>query len=120
MLAQGFHLMTKEEIPKFARCAVESYGSISYALNDYLVGHPCTKDELLEMWLFNLKYFYSRALIYSDSPDCNAWLLWVPPVCKGVSIINFIRYGGIRMALKLGLPAMRRTSQCYSLRTGSQ
>mgnify|MGYP003333418208 CR=1 FL=1 len=64
--SQGFHLLTKEEIPKFARCAVESYGNIAYALNDYFVGHPCTKDELWEMWLLNLKYFYSRALIYSD------------------------------------------------------
>ena len=106
--SQGFHLMTKDEIPKFARCAAESYGDIYYALDDYFVGHPCTKDELWEMWFFNLKYFYSRALIYSDSPDCNAWLLWVPPGCKGVSVIDFLRYGGIRLTLKLGLPAMKR------------
>ena len=26
--SQGFHLLTKEDIPKFARCAAESYGSI--------------------------------------------------------------------------------------------
>ena len=77
--SQGFHLMTREEIPKFARCAAESYGSIAYALDDYFVGHPCTKEELWKMWLLNQKYFHSRALIYSDSPDCNAWLLWIPP-----------------------------------------
>lgn len=106
--SRGFHLMTREEIPKFARCSAESYGNITYALDDYFVGHPCTEDELWEMWLFNLKYFYSRALIYSDSLDCNGWTLWIPPGCKGVSMINFIRYGGIRMALKMGLPAMRR------------
>lgn len=108
MESQGFHLLTKEEIPKFARCATEAYGNIAYALDDYFVGHQCTKDELWEMWMFNLKYFYSRALIYSDSPNCNAWLLWIPPGCKGVSVIDFIRYGGIRMAFKLGLPSMRR------------
>ena len=106
--SQGLHLLTKEEIPKFALCAAESYGSIAYALDDYFVGHQCSKEELWEMWLFNLKYFYSRALIYSDSPDCNAWMLWISPGCKGVSMVDFIRYGGIRMALKLGLPAMRR------------
>ena len=106
--SQGFHLLTKDEIPKFAHCAAESYGGIVYALDDYFVRHPCTKDELWEMWLFNLKYFYSRALIYSDSLDCNGWTLWIPPGCKGVSVIDFIRHGGIRMALKLGLPAMRR------------
>lgn len=38
--SQGFHLMTKDEIPKFARCAAESYGDIYYALDDYFVGHP--------------------------------------------------------------------------------
>ena len=106
--SQGFHLMTKDEIPKFTRCTVESYGSIVYALDDYFVGHPCTKEELWEMWLFNLKYFYSRALIYSDSPDCNAWILWIPPGCKGVSMIDFIRYGGIRLTLKLGLTTMKQ------------
>lgn len=58
--SQGFHLMRREDIPKFARCATESYGSISYALDDYFVGHPRTKEELWEMWIFNLKYFYSR------------------------------------------------------------
>ena len=106
--SQGFHLMTRKDIPRFLECATEAYGSITYALDDYFVGHPCTKEEVREMWLFNLKYFYTRALIYSDSPDCNAWLLWIPPGCKGVSVIDFIRHGGIRMALKLGLPAMKR------------
>lgn len=106
--SQGFHLMTRKDIPRFLECATEAYGSITYALDDYFVGHPCTKEEVREMWLFNLKYFYTRALIYSDSPDCNAWLLWIPPGCKGVSVINFIRYGGIRMALKLGFPALKR------------
>ena len=106
--SQGLHLLTKEEIPKFALCAAESYGNITYALDDYFVGHPCTKEELREMWLFNLKYFYSRALIYSDSPDCNAWMLWIPPGCKGVSVVDFIRHGGIRMTLKLGLASLKR------------
>ena len=91
--SQGFHLLTKDKIPKFALCAAESYGGIVYALDDYFVRHPCTKDELWEMWLFNPKYFYSRALIYSDSPDCNAWMLWIPPGCIGVSVIDFIRHG---------------------------
>ena len=100
--------MTRKDIPRFLECATEAYGSITYALDDYFVGHPCTKEEVREMWLFNLKYFYTRALIYSDSPDCNAWLLWIPPGCKGVSVINFIRYGGIRLTLKLGLPALKR------------
>ena len=106
--SQGFHLMTRKDIPRFLECATEAYGSITYALDDYFAGHPCTKEEVREMWLFNLKYFYTRALIYSDSPECNAWLLWIPPGCKGVSVINFIRYGGIRLTLKLGLPAMKR------------
>ena len=106
--SQGFHLMTRKDIPRFLECATQAYGSITYALDDYFVGHPCTKEEVREMWLFNLKYFYTRALIYSDSPDCNAWLLWIPPGCKGVSVINFIRYGGIRLTLKLGFPALKR------------
>ncbi|MCQ2149969.1 MAG: hypothetical protein MJY45_06450 [Bacteroidales bacterium] len=100
--------MRREDIPKFARCATESYGSISYALDDYFVGHPRTKEELWEMWIFNLKYFYSRALIYSDSRDCNAWLLWVPPGCKGLSMVDFLRYGGIGLTLKLGIASMKR------------
>lgn len=104
----GFHLMEREDIPKFVECAVESYGSVSYPLNDYFVAHHCTKEELREMWLFNLKYFHSRALIYSDSPECNAWLLWIPPGCKGVSVLNFIRYGGVRMTWKLGLGSLKR------------
>ena len=106
--SQGFHLMTKEDMPRFIQCAAESYGSITYPLNDFFVGHPCTEEEIREMWLFNLKYFYSRALIYADSPKCNCWLLWIPPGCKGVSIINFIRYGGIRMTRKLGFGSLRR------------
>ncbi|MDO5320880.1 MAG: GNAT family N-acetyltransferase [Bacteroidia bacterium] len=106
--SQGFHVMTREDIPKFIDCAAESYGSVSYPLNDYFTGHPCTKEELREMWLFNLTYFYSRAVIYSDSPECNAWLLWIPPGCKGVSVMNFLRYGGIRMTRKLGLASLRR------------
>lgn len=104
----GLHLMTKEDIPQFIECAAQAYGSITYALDDYFVGHPCTKDELREMWLFNLRYFYSRAVIFSDSPECNAWMLCIPPGCKGVSMMNFIRYGGIRMTRKLGFGSLRR------------
>lgn len=43
--SQGLHLLSKEDIPKYAHCAEESYGNIDYALNNYFVGHPCTKDE---------------------------------------------------------------------------
>ena len=106
--SQGLHLLTKEDIPRFALCSAEAYGNITYALDDYFVGHPCTKDELREMWLFNLKYFYSRALIYSDGPECNAWMLWIPPGCKGVSVMGFLRHGGLRMARKLGPASMKR------------
>lgn len=100
--------MTREDIPRFVDCAAEAYGSITYALNDYFVEHQCTKEELREMWLFNLKYFYNRAVIFSDSPECKAWMLWIPPGCKGVSVMNFILYGGIRMTRKLGLGTLRR------------
>lgn len=106
--SKGFHLITKEDIPKFVECSAESYGSVTYPLNDYFVGHPCTKNELREMWLFNLRYFYSRALIYSDSPDCKAWILWVPPGCKGISVKNFILSGGLRMTMKLPLSSLGR------------
>ncbi|MBP9993575.1 MAG: hypothetical protein KBT67_01355 [bacterium] len=95
--------MTKEEISKFADCAAEAYESVSYPLINYFVGHPCTKEELRTMWLFNLEYFYSRTLVYSDGPECNGWILWVAPGFKGVSVMNFIRYGGLKMTRRLGL-----------------
>lgn len=106
--SKGFHLMSKEEISKFADCAAEAYESVSYPLINYFVGHPCTKEELRTMWLFNLRYFYSRTLVYSDGPECNGWILWVAPGFKGVSVMNFIRYGGLKMTRSLGLGCLRR------------
>lgn len=49
--SQDLHLMTREDIPRFIDCATEAYGSICYPLDDYFVGHPCTKEEVREMWV---------------------------------------------------------------------
>ena len=47
--SQDLHLMTREDIPRFIDCATEAYGSICYPLDDYFVGHPCTKEEVREI-----------------------------------------------------------------------
>ena len=106
--SQGFHLMTKDDIPRFAECAAEAYESVSYPLTNYFVGHTGTKDELRTMWLFNLNCLHTKAVIYSDSPECNAWFLWIPPGFKGFSIKDSLLHGGINMAFQLGLPSIRR------------
>lgn len=105
---QGFYLMKEKDIPLFTECAAKSYGSVSYPLNDYFVGHSCTEKELEAMWVFNLKYFIRHAVIYSDGPQCNAWLLWIPPGCKGVNALNFLLYGGLKMTRALGLDSLKR------------
>lgn len=106
--SQGFHIMTREDIPKFAETSAEAYANASYPLINYFVGHPCTVDESLAMWTFNLKCLHSKALIYSDSPEGNAWLLWIPPGFKGFTIKEFLMNGGIKMMAKIGLGSMRR------------
>ena len=101
--------MTKDDIPRFAECAAEAYQGVSYPLTNYFMGHPCTKEELRTMWLFNLKCLHSKALVYSDSPECNAWFLWIPPGCfKGFSIKDSLMHGGMNMIFQLGLPSIRR------------
>lgn len=106
--SQGFHLMTKDDIPRFAECAAEAYQGVSYPLTNYFMGHPCTKEELRTMWLFNLKCLHSKAVVYSDCPECNAWFLWIPPGFKGFSIKDSLLHGGINMIFQLGLPSIRR------------
>lgn len=72
------------------------------------MGRACTEKDLRAMWVFNLRYFCDNALIYADSPDCNAWILWIEPGCKGVSVPQFLLHGGLRMTAALGLGSLRR------------
>ena len=106
--SKGLYLMQKKDVERFTECAVQSYGSIEYPLNDYFMGRACTKDDLHAMWLFNLKYFLGNALIYADSPECNGWMLWIEPGCKGVSPLQFLLHGGIGMTAQLGFGTLRR------------
>lgn len=99
---EGFHLMAKEDIPKFLDCIVEAYGGIYYPLDDYLVGHSCTKEDLREIWQLNLRYFHSKAIIYSDTANCNGWAMWIPPGFQGISLWNFIQCGGLKLIFSLG------------------
>ncbi len=100
--------MRRKDMSGFVECAAAAYGGISYPLNDYFVGKVCTEDDLREMWLFNLRYFRNNALIYADSPECNAWVLWIEPGCRGVSALQFLLHGGLRMTAALGLGSLRR------------
>lgn len=100
--------MQRKDIDRFVECAVRSYGGVSYPLNDYFMGRACTEKDLRAMWVFNLRYFCDNALIYADSPDCNAWILWIEPGCKGVSVPQFLLHGGLRMTAALGLGSLRR------------
>ncbi|MCQ2052086.1 MAG: hypothetical protein MJY74_07780 [Bacteroidaceae bacterium] len=118
--SNGLYLMQRKDIDKFVECAVKSYGSVSYPLNDFFVGRECTEKDLRAMWIFNLKYFCNNALIYADSPECNAWVLWIEPGCKGMSVLRFFLCGGLRMTTALGLGSMKRImayeNYCKSVR----
>ena len=106
--SKGLYLMRKEDMERFTECAVQSYASVEYPLNDFFVNRTCTKDDLHAMWLFNLKYFLNNALIYADSPECNGWILWIEPGCKGMSALQFLTHGGIGMTARLGFGTIRR------------
>ena len=106
--SEGLYLMQSEDIDRFVECAVASYGNVCYPLNDYFMGRNCTKEDLRAMWLFNLRYFFGNELIYSDSPDCNGWMLWIEPGCQGVSALQFLLHGGIRMTASVGIGSLRR------------
>ncbi len=114
--SKNLYLMQKKDIDRFVECAVASYGNISYPLNDYFMGRLCTDEDLRAMWLFNLRYFCNNALIYADSPECNAWVLWIEPGCKGVSVFQFLLHGGFRMTASLGIGSLKRimTYEDYS------
>ena len=106
--SKGLYLMQKKDVERFTECAAQSYGSVEYPLNDYFMNRTCTKDDLRAMWLFNLKYFLGNALIYADSPECNGWMLWIEPGCKGMSALQFLTHGGIGMTIKLGFGTIKR------------
>ena len=100
--------MTREDIPQFVDCAAASYSSVNYPLNDYIAGNQCTQDDLRAIWKFSLDYYRSRSVIYADSPKCNGWVLWMPPGSEEISVPDFIRYGGLKMVIKLGISSLRR------------
>ena len=106
--SKNLYLMQKKDIDRFVECSVASYGNVTYPLNDYFMGRSCTNEDLRAMWLFNLRYFCNNALIYADSPECNAWTLWIEPGCKGVSVFQFLLNGGLRMMASLGIGSLKR------------
>lgn len=105
--SRGLYVMKRKDIPRFVDVAVDSYDT-TYPLNNWFMGGQSTLKDCREMWIFNLKYFCDNALIYADSPECNAWTLWIAPGCKGVDALQFIAYGGLRMTAKLGMKSLMR------------
>lgn len=75
------------------------------------------------MWRYILRFYHDKALIYADSPECNAWSMWFAPGGEVFSIPRFLLSGGIRMSLRLGIPTVLRMMNyeqyCNSVRMKS-
>ena len=103
----GLHIMTAEDIPRFAACTAEAYRG--HPLSDHLFD-PAYNPSAVET-IFGASMRCSRGLLgVSDTAAADAVALFLPPGAKGPSTAGFLAHGGLGLLVSAGLGTVRRLS----------
>lgn len=95
------YLMQPEDIERFADTLAD--GFYRYNLFEYVCNNEYNHDKMRLFWTVSLTLIAEDAICIADSESVNSVLVYIPPKSKEPSLLRYVKAGGVKMLLKLGL-----------------
>lgn len=113
--AKGYRGMTREDVKAFDGCYKMQPGDIDrfadtladgfrgYSLFEHVCNGKYSHEKMKMFWKVSISLIAENAICISDSEDINSVLVYIPPKSKEPGLVSYLKAGGIRMLLKLGI-----------------
>lgn len=105
--SRGLYIVGKKDLDRARQVAVDAYYK-SYPLYDLLLGENYSRDQLERMWELNMNMFFENSLVYADSPEINAFAIWMAPDTGTPGLWHFLTHHGLRSFAAMGVPSLLR------------
>ena len=121
----GLYIATAKDISKLVDAAISGFGN-SYPLQQWFDqggdGSNLTEKAIhpkgwRATWEANILSMMPESVILADSPEINAWIMWTKPGAKPFSDMEWMKNGGYKALMHMGIPEMIRfdTYEKYSV-----
>ena len=95
------YIMKREDLKRCADTLAD--GFYGYGLFEHVCNGKYDHYKMSLSWAVSIALVADNAICIADSKDLNSVLIYVPPKSKEPNILSYIKAGGIKMLLKLGL-----------------
>ena len=95
------YIMKREDLMRFADTLAD--GFYGYGLFEHVCNGRYDHYKMSLSWAVSIALVADNAICIADSKDINSVLIYVPPKNKEPNILSYIKAGGLKMLLKLGL-----------------
>jgi len=107
---KGLYILQKKDVERAIHVSVDAYYK-TYPLYDLLLGDNYSKEYLMRMWDFNMRLFFDNSLVFADSPEINAFAIWVAPDAPHTGLLYFLSHYALRSLTSMGISASLRLAR---------
>ena len=100
------YLMQPEDIERFADTLADGFRQ--YALFQYICGGVYDHDKMKRFWAVSIALAPANAVCIADSEEINSVLIYIPPKSPEPGILSYLKVGGVKMYLKMGMQWLYR------------
>jgi len=107
---KGLYILQKEDLERAIQVSVDAYYK-TYPLYDLLLGKDYSRECLERMWRLNMDLFFESSFLYADSPEINAYAIWVAPDAPNTGLLYFITHHVLNSVFNMGIPTSLRLAR---------
>ncbi len=100
------YIMQHDDIERFADTLADGFGQ--YALFQYICGGVYDHDKIKRFWAVSIALAPANAVCIADSEEINSVLIYIPPKSPEPGILSYLKVGGVKMYLKMGMQWLYR------------
>ena len=100
------YIMQHDDIERFAATLADGFSQ--YALFKYICGGEYNYEKMRLFWAVSLALLPDNAICIADSKEANSVLIYTRPNSKEAGPLSYIRKGGLKLLLHLGLKSIIR------------
>ena len=103
---ENCYIMQQEDIERFADTLADGFSQ--YNLFKYICNEEYSHDKMSLFWATSLALTPENAICIADCKKANSVLIYIPPKSKEANLFAYLKAGGLKMLIKLGIRLISR------------
>ena len=103
---ENCYIMQQEDIERFSDTLADGFRQ--YNLFKYICNKEYSHDKMNLFWATSLAFTPENAICIADSKNANSVLIYIPPRNKEADLVSYLKAGGVKMLIKLGIRLISR------------